>query len=402
MSRGALTGKTIVLGVSGSVAAYKAAELASRLVQLGAAVQVAMTPSAARFITPLTFQSLTHRPVMTDLLDAGSEWRIGHVAAAHAADAVVIAPASANTIAELAHGLADDPVTTIALAAAAPLVVCPAMEHNMYHHPATQANLDLLKSRGATIVGPQEGRLASGLFGQGRLADVDVIIGAVRWVLGRAGDLAGRRIVVTAGGTREAIDPVRFVTNRSSGKMGHAVAAAARDRGASVTLITTTTPPADAAYGVDVRMVTSALEMQAAVQEAVPGADALIMAAAVADYRPAETLRQKHKKRDSDQDGWRLNLVRNPDILASINGPFIKVGFAAETENLLANAREKLAAKNLAFIVANDVTAPDSGFDADTNRVTIVHASGLVEELPLLPKTSVAHELLDRVQRLLT
>ncbi len=266
MSGRALEGKTVVLGISGSIAAYKAADLTSKLVQLGATVDVAMTPAATQFVAPLTFQSLTHRPTMTNLFDPRSDLSIDHVAAAQAADVFVVAPATANIIAALAHGLAGDPVTTIALSTPAPIIVCPAMEHHMYNHPATQNNLETLKSRGVTVVEPGSGRLASGLVGQGRLADLDTIVGTIRWVLGRKGDLAGRRIVVTAGGTREAIDPVRFVTNRSSGKMGHAVVEAARDRGADVTLVTTAAVPADVAIGVDVRPVTSALEMYEAVQ----------------------------------------------------------------------------------------------------------------------------------------
>lgn len=401
MSGRALEGKTVVLGISGSIAAYKAADLTSKLVQLGATVDVAMTPAATQFVAPLTFQSLTHRPTMTNLFDPRSDLSVDHVAAAQAADVFVVAPATANIIAALAHGLAGDPVTTIALSTPAPIIVCPAMEHHMYNHPATQNNLETLKSRGVTVVEPGSGRLASGLVGQGRLADLDTIVGTIRWVLGRKGDLAGRRIVVTAGGTREAIDPVRFVTNRSSGKMGHAVVEAARDRGADVTLVTTAAVPADVAIGVDVRPVTSALEMYEAVQEAVRGADALVMAAAVADYRPASPADKKLKKQDNDDTGWQLELVRNPDIIASVNGSFIKVGFAAETDDLVDNAKKKLLAKKLSFIVANDVTAPDSGFDKDTNRVTIIHASGNIEQLPTLPKTDVAHALLDRVKRLL-
>lgn len=401
MSRTGLSGKTVVLGVSGSIAAYKAAELASKMVQQGATVHVAMTPAASRFIAPLTFQSLTHKPAITNLFDPTSDIAVDHVALAQQADVFVVAPATANIVAALAHGLAGDPVTTIALSVDAPVVICPAMEHNMYDHPATQANLAVLKERGAVVVEPASGRLASGLTGKGRLADLDVILGTIRHVLGRGGDLAGRRIVVTAGGTREAIDPVRFITNRSSGKMGHAVAEAARDRGACVTLVTTAPVPAHLSPGVDIRSVASALEMQAAVEDAVRDADALIMAAAVADYRPAAAAQHKLKKRD-DESGFRtLELVRNPDILASVTGPAVKVGFAAETQDLVANARKKLAAKRLAMIVANDVTAPDGGFDADTNRVTIIHASGQIEELPTMPKIDVANHLLDRVKRLL-
>lgn len=401
MMKRVLDGKTVVLGVSGSVAVYKAADLTSKLVQLGAAVEVAMTPAATQFVAPLTFQSLSHRPVLTNLFDPSSELGIDHVALAQRADVFVIAPATANIVAALAHGLAGDTVTTIALSTDAPMIVCPAMEHNMYNHPATQENLQTLRQRGVTIVEPASGRLASGLVGQGRLADLDTIVGTIRRVLGQSGDLAGRRLVVTAGGTREAIDPVRFITNRSSGKMGHAVAEAARDRGARVTLITTAPVSPDTAVGVDVRTVTSAQEMHDAVTEAVQDADALIMAAAVADYRPEAAAEHKIKKHDHASSDWSLRLVRTTDILASVETPVVKIGFAAETENLLTNAREKLESKNLALIVANDVSTADSGFDADTNRVTFIHASGQVEELPLMPKTAVAHQLLDRVKRLL-
>lgn len=401
MNKPPLHGKTIVLGVSGSIAAYKAADLTSRLVQLGAAVEAALTPAATEFVTPLTFQSLTHRPTVTDLFDPSSEMGIDHVALAKRTDLLIIAPATANIIAALAHGLAGDPVTTIALSTDAPIIVCPAMEHSMYHHPATQDNIDRLRERGAFFVEPASGRLASGLTGSGRLADVDVIIGTVRHVLARDGDLLGRRIVVTAGGTREAIDPVRFITNRSSGKMGHALAEAARDRGADVTLITTVPVAKDVAVGIDVRPVSTAVEMHETVEQVVHDADALVMAAAVADYRPETSAKHKLKKGDLSSSEWELTLVRNPDILASVDAPPIKIGFAAETENLLANAREKLRAKNLSLIVANDVAAPDSGFDVETNRVTIVHASGQVEELPTLRKSDVAHELLTRLKRLL-
>ncbi|HEY8417874.1 MAG TPA: bifunctional phosphopantothenoylcysteine decarboxylase/phosphopantothenate--cysteine ligase CoaBC [Limnochordales bacterium] len=394
-----LAGKTIVLGVSGSIAVYKAADLASRLVQLGAQVDTVMTRSAAEFVRPLTFQALTHRPVVTDMFDPRSEIGIDHVALAKRADAVLLAPATAQLIARLALGLADDAVTATVLATGAPVIVCPAMETRMYQHPATQANLQRLREWGAVVVPPAAGRLASGEEGIGRLADPGTIIGTVRWVLGRTGDLAGRRIVVTAGGTREAVDPVRYITNRSSGKMGHALAAAARDRGARVTLITTVAPDTDTAVGVEVQRVNSALEMLAAVERAVSEADALIMAAAVADYRPETAAEEKIKK--GGADAWELRLVRNPDILASVRGPFIKIGFAAETSDVRANALAKLQAKGLHMIVANDVTEPGSGFETDTNRVTIYHAGGQAEELPLLPKADVAHAILDRLVRLL-
>lgn len=396
-----LNGKHIVLGVSGSIAAYKAAELASRLVQAGATVDVVLTEAAGRFIGPLTFQALTHRSVVTDLLAADSELGIDHVALAKRADALLVAPATANIIAALAHGFAGDALTTTALSTTAPIIVCPAMESDMYENTATKANVATLEERGIVIVPPTAGRLASGLYGTGRLADVDTIVGTLRHVLGRRGDLAGRRVVVTAGGTREAIDPVRFITNRSSGKMGHALAEAARDRGAAVTLITTADVPAHIAAGTDVQTVATAKQMHRAVADAVENADALVMAAAVADYRPERVADEKMKKRDGDDDTLSLTLVRNPDILSSVKGPTVRVGFAAETENLLDNARAKLAKKRLHLIVANDVSAPDSGFDTDTNRVTLLHAKGGLEQLPTLPKTDVAHVILDRVARLL-
>lgn len=399
MTEHPLSGKTIVLGVSGSIAVYKAADLASRLVQAGARVETVMTRGAAEFIKPLTFQALTHRPVLTDMFDPRSEISIDHVALARRADAVLLAPATAQLIARLALGLADDVLTATVLATAAPIIVCPAMETRMYQHPATQANLARLREWGAVIVPPARGRLASGEAGIGRLADLGTILGTLRWVLGRQGDLAGRRVVVSAGGTREAIDPVRYITNRSSGKMGHALAAAARDRGAQVTLVTTVAPDPETAAGIHVEQVASAQEMLAAVKRAVAGADALIMAAAVADFRPAAAAAEKLKKGTAEE--WTLRLVRNPDILASVEGPFVKIGFAAETSDLRTNALAKLKAKGLDLIVANDVTEPGSGFEADTNRVTLFHASGQVEPLPLLPKTAVAHAILDRLVQLL-
>lgn len=399
MSRHPLSGKHIVLGVAGSIAAYKAADLASRLVQAGAQVDTVMTREATAFVAPLTFQALTHRPVITDLFDPRSELAIDHVAVAKRADAILLAPATAQLIARLAIGMADDAVTATVLASSAPVVICPAMETNMYQHPATQSNLARLKEWGAVVVEPARGRLASGAEGIGRLADPGTITGTLRWVLGRNGDLAGRRIVVSAGGTREAIDPVRYITNRSSGKMGHALAAAARDRGAQVTLVTTVTPDPETTAGVEVRRVESALGMLAAVEEAVQGADALIMAAAVADFRPESTATHKLKKGDADE--WTLRLVRNPDVLATVSGSFIKVGFAAETADLRGNALAKLKAKGLHMIAANDVSEPGSGFDTDTNRVTLFHADGRVEALPLLPKADVAHLILDRLAALL-
>ncbi|HXV42701.1 MAG TPA: bifunctional phosphopantothenoylcysteine decarboxylase/phosphopantothenate--cysteine ligase CoaBC [Anaerolineae bacterium] len=402
MSIKVLHNKRIILGVTGGIAAYKAAAVCSQLVQGGALVDVVMTASAQKFITPLTFQALTHRPVYTDMFDIPAGENIPHIALADAADLLLIAPATAHTLGKLANGLADDLLAAIALATPAPLLLAPAMETDMWRHPATQANLDKLRAWGATIVGPAEGHLASGAVGLGRMVEPEEIVGAARVVLGRHGDLAGRRVVVTAGGTREAIDPVRFVSNHSSGKMGYAVAVAARDRGAAVTLITTAALPDP--FGMEVLHLDSAEQMLAAVLEATREADVLIMAAAVADFRPGTVAGQKIKKK-GETEGLALELVRNPDILAEVaaqkaagHGPRLSVGFAAETENLLANAKGKLERKKLDLIVANDVTASDAGFAVDTNRVTLVGADGSIEALPLLSKVEVAERILDMIR----
>jgi phosphopantothenoylcysteine decarboxylase/phosphopantothenate--cysteine ligase len=404
MASKVLHNKHILLGVTGGIAAYKAAMVCSQLVQGGALVDVVMTEAAQKFITPLTFQALTHRPVYSDMFDIPSGQNIPHIALADAADLLVIAPATAHTLAKLANGLADDLLSAIALATPAPLLLAPAMETDMWRHPATQANMDKLRTWGAGVVGPAEGRLASGAMGQGRMVEPEEIIGAVRVALGRRGDLAGWRVVVTAGGTREAIDPVRFISNHSSGKMGYAVALAARDRGAAVTLITTATLPDP--FGVEVIHLDSAEQMLGAVLEATRQADLLVMAAAVADFRPVSVAGQKIKKR-GDTEGLVLELVRNPDILAEVAaqkasgyGPRLTVGFAAETEDLLANARGKLERKKLDLIVANDVSANDAGFAVDTNRVTLLFKDGPIEALPLLSKVEVAETILDYVKRL--
>ncbi len=388
-----LSGKTIVLGITGSIAAYKAADIASKLAQAGARVEVVMTESATRFITPLALRSITNRPVVTSMWEMASEFSIEHVALAEAADLVAIAPATADTIAKLACGLADDMLTCTVLATRAPVILAPAMNDNMLNNPVTQENLAKLKTRGFIIVGPEYGRLASGKMGAGRLADVEKIIGAIKQVLGKSGDLAGKTIVVTAGGTREAIDPVRFVGNRSSGKMGYALAEAARDRGAEVKLITATTSLPKSA-GAEVIPVETALQMKQAVADATKDADVLIMAAAVADYMPETAAETKIKK---ESPSLTLKLVRTPDILAEAKGNFVKVGFAAESEDLVANARKKLKEKGLDLIVANDITDKDSSFGADTNKVTIIDRDGKVEDLPLMSKREVADKILDRV-----
>jgi phosphopantothenoylcysteine decarboxylase/phosphopantothenate--cysteine ligase len=393
-----LRGKSIALGITGSIAAYKAADLASKLTQAGAAVDVLMTAAATRFITPLTLRSLTGRPVFVDMFDPSSELAEQHVEIARRASAVIVAPASATTIAKLAHGIADDVVSLTVLATQAPVLIAPAMDNQMFEHATTQANLATLRGLGYTIVGPAEGRLASGRSGPGRLVETDVLIGATRWALGRGGDLAGRRVVVTAGGTQEAIDPVRFVSNESSGKMGYALAEAARDRGAEVTLVAAPTA-LGSPYGVDLVPVRSAREMRDAVAAACERADALIMAAAVADFQPGERAEQKIKK--AGRKGLSLELVPAPDILGTVRGSFVRVGFKAESEHVVEHARAMLQAKQLDLVVANDVTAPGSGFATDTNQVTLIDRSGAAEELPLLPKYEVAWRVLDRVAALL-
>lgn len=392
-----LQDRHIALGITGSIAAYKAADLASKLTQAGARVDVMMTESATRFITPLTLRSLTGRPVFLDMFDPNSELAEEHVEIARRADAVLVAPASATTIARLAQGSADDVVSLTVLATAAPVLIAPAMDNQMFENPATQANLETLRQRGHVIVGPAEGRLASGRIGSGRLVDTETLIGALRYELGRRhGDLAGRRVTVTAGGTREPIDPVRFISNHSSGKMGYAIAEAARDRGAEVTLISTASLPVP--YGVALVPVQTVAEMRDAVLAACRHADGLIMAAAVSDYSPADVHDLKVKK---GPDRKSLELERNADFLLEITGPVIKIGFAAETNDLVENAEAKLRAKGLAFIVANDVTAPGSGFATDTNQVTILDASGGREDLPLMSKYDVALRILDRLAALL-
>ena len=299
-------------------------------------------------------------------------------------------------IAKLAHGFADDALTTTALASAAPLVVAPAMDGYMFDNPATQENLDTLRRRGATIIGPESGHLASGMRGMGRMSEPAHIVDSLKVVLGRRGDMAGRAIVVSAGGTQEPIDPVRVITNHSSGKMGYAIAQAARDRGARVTLVTAPTSLPGPA-GVDLRRVLTVAEMREAVLAACAGADALIMAAAVSDYRPAEVASQKIKKGDAGEDGLVLRLVKNDDFFLEVPEGVLRVGFAAESENLLANARGKLESKGLALVAANDITQEDSGFNVDTNRVVIIGRDGTEDALPLLTKYEVGHRLLDRV-----
>ena len=394
-----LKDRHVVLGVTGSIASYKALDLASRLVQAGALVDVVLSYGATQFVTPLAFRALTHRPVVTDTFDPASELAVEHVMLAERAAAVVVAPATAHLLARVAHGLADDPLATTILATRAPVLLAPAMDGHMWDAPATQENVATLRARGVTIVGPAAGRLASGQVGMGRLVEPSEIVGYLCALLGRGGDLAGRTVVVSAGGTQEPIDPVRVVTNRSSGKMGYALAEAARDRGARAVLVTAPTALPDPA-AVEVVRVQTAVEMRDAIFARLPSCDVLLMAAAVADYRPARLHPQKVKK-ERGGERWVLELVKNPDILAEAHGSFVKVGFAAESEHLVEYAREKVRSKGLDLIAANDITASDSGFGADTNRVVLVDREGRVEELPLLPKYEVAHCILDRVAPLL-
>jgi phosphopantothenoylcysteine decarboxylase/phosphopantothenate--cysteine ligase len=394
--------KRIVLGVTGSIACYKAADLASKLAQAGAQVDAILTQAATRFITPLTFQSVTGRRAYTDADLWGSEAHVLHIGLARAADLLVIAPATANTLADLAHGQASSLLAVTALAATCPLVLAPAMDGGMYTHPATQANLALLQERGAVFIGPEEGHLASGLVARGRMTEPLAILGRLRYLLSRSGPLQGRKVVVTAGGTREPLDPVRYLTNHSSGKQGYALAQAALDAGAEVTLITTVTalPWPTGARRVD---VDTAQAMAEAVLRECIDADVLIMAAAVADFRPAQAAGQKIKKEGS-QTAPTVHLAQNPDILLEVaqqrrqsGHPVVVVGFAAETQNLLENAQAKLERKGLTWIVANDVSAPDAGFGADTNRVTLLGADGSVATLPLMSKEEVAAHVVEQV-----
>lgn len=399
-----IEGKRILLGVTGSIACYKAADLASKLTQAGALVDVILTQAATQFLAPLTFEFVTGRKAYTEADLWGGEGHVLHIGLAHAADLLVIAPASANTLAKLAHGLTDNLLTVTALAARCSVLVAPAMDGGMYAHAATQANVDLLKQRGVTILGPVEGHLASGMQGIGRMMEPVDLLGHIRLVLSQDGSLRGRTIVVTAGGTQEAIDPVRVITNRSSGKQGFALAQAALDMGAEVTLIAGNTclaTPAGA-HRVDVG---SAEEMLAAVMAALPGVDALLMAAAVSDFRPRQVSEQKIKRQAGTPT---IELDLAVDILAAVASyksqhgfPRLTVGFAAESQALVENARVKLASKKLDLIVANDISSSDAGFAVDENQVTLLDAAGGVEPLPLMSKVRVAEVVLERAAALL-
>jgi phosphopantothenoylcysteine decarboxylase / phosphopantothenate---cysteine ligase len=391
-----LSGKTILLGVAGGIACYKVVQVARDLTKLGADVHVAMTHSAQRFVGALTFEALSRHKVLTDVMELDEHSEIVHVDLGKRIDLAVVAPATCNIIARLAHGLAEDPITVTMLASPAAALIVPAMDHHMWASAATQANLQTLRQRGMQVLEPLHGPLASGAIGWGRMQEPEAIVQAVRGML-QPGPLAGRRIVVTAGGTQEPIDPVRYIGNRSSGKMGIAVAEEAARRGADVTVlygaISVPLP-----QGLKVRYTSTADDMATAVHELAATADALIMAAAVADYRAATVAPHKIKKGAA----LHLELERTTDILGSIAElPLVKVGFAAETQGLVASARDKLARKRLDLIVGNDVSAEGSGFGTDTNQVVLVSRDGSVEELPLLTKTEVAGRVLDRLQVLL-
>ncbi|HKI54102.1 MAG TPA: bifunctional phosphopantothenoylcysteine decarboxylase/phosphopantothenate--cysteine ligase CoaBC [Anaerolineales bacterium] len=399
-----LSGKRIVLGVTGSIAAYKAVDLASKLTQAGAQVDVILTSSAEKFVAPLTFQSVTGRRAYTDKDLWGNEAHVLHVGLGHEADLLIIAPCTANTIAKLAHGQADTLLTVTALASTAPFMIAPAMDGGMYGHPATQENLNTLKKRNTTIIQPAEGHLASGLTGVGRLPETQELIGHIRLILGRGGLLADKKVLVTAGGTQEPLDPVRVLTNRSSGRQGYALAQAALDAGAQVTLVTTPTA-LTSPVGTKVVEVETAKQMLDAVLKEFPEHDTLIMAAAVADFRPKDVSENKIKKEGGVPQ---INLEATDDILKAVadlkhgkKRKQVVAGFAAESQNLLKNASNKLQSKKLDLIAANDISANDAGFSVKTNRITLLYADGRTDSLPLISKTEAAEIIIERIAALL-
>lgn len=406
-----LKDKRIVLGVTGSIACYKAVDLASKLTQVGALVDVIMTQAAREFVTPLTFQAVTGRDVYDDLWQTerggGLPTHIAHVGLAEGADLLAIIPATANILAKLAGGLADDFITVTALGSRAPLLIAPAMDGAMYTHPAVQANINTLVERGAWLVPPEEGRFASGLVGQGRLPETPTLVGHIRRAIGAKGVMAGRKVIVSAGGTREPIDPVRFITNRSSGRQGYALAAAALDAGAREVILVSAARDLPVPVGAELVQVESTREMLAAVFDHLAGTDVLIMAAAVADYRPTNVSERKIKKDNGEAPV--LTLTGNPDILlevktrrAEIGFPHVVVGFAAESENLLDNARAKLKKKGLDLLAANDITATDAGFAVETNRVTLLDKNGDPTALDLASKAEISEAIIERAAAMLS
>jgi len=389
-----LEGKHVLLGITGGIAAYKSAEIASRLRKLGAEISVVMTEAATKFITPLTMRSVSAGPVFTDMFSEPKKWNVEHISLAEAADFVLVAPASANTLAKMALGLADNFLTTVLLAVRAPIFVAPAMNHAMYHHPATQQNLRILKERGVHIIGPDSGFQACGSEGDGRMSEPSHIVEVIENYFRNSCIMRGEKVLVTAGGTREMLDPVRYLGNLSSGKMGYAIAQAFAEAGAEVTLVTaptSLTPPP----GVKTVHVVSAREMQEEILKVFDEQDIVIKAAAVADYRPAVFQEQKIKK---SGQGFTLELVQNPDILQSLGErkthQFI-VGFAAETQNVIENAQAKMRKKKTDMLVVNDVTAEGAGFGSDTNIVSILFPDGRRVDLPQMNKLDIAKKLVE-------
>ena len=386
---------SIGLGVTGSIASYKALDLASKLVQQGASVHALMTGGATKIVTPLAFTAITHNSVGVDLYDPSSDIGMDHVSVAKTINLLIIAPATANTIAKMAFGIADNPVTTTYLATESPVILVPAMDGNMYSNKATQTNLNILKDREVKIIGPYKGHLASGLQGIGRMAETNEIIEHAKLIIAQNGDMANYKIVVTAGGTKEPLDPIRVITNRSSGKMGFAIAEAARDRGASVTLITSSIELPNI-LGVDTVIAKTADEMATQTKLHIKKADAIIMAAAISDWKPTVASLEKIKKVGANT--LNLELTKTEDVIASINGSkLIKVGFAAETENLVQNAKIKLKEKNLDLVVANQINQENPVFGAETNKVVFIDKHG-EEDLPEIPKYDIGHLILDRLK----
>jgi phosphopantothenoylcysteine decarboxylase / phosphopantothenate---cysteine ligase len=394
-----LAGKQIVLGVTGSIAAYKAVALLRTLRREGAVVDVVMTHSATKFVTPLTFEVLSGRPVSTDVFEAHQEMK--HLSLSEQADVIVIAPATANCLAKSALGLGDDLLSTMLLTAQCPLIVAPAMDGGMWTHPSVTEHVRTLRARGAIVVNPEIGPLASGRIGQGRMAEEGTILDAIQAALSPRRDWQGHRVLVSAGPTQEAIDPVRFISNRSSGKMGYAIAEAAQARGAQVVLVTGPTA-LPIPRGIEVVSVATAEEMLKALSARLAWSTTVIMAAAVADFRPTHPASQKIKKQG--RTGQTLDLERTPDILASLSAQRttqFMVGFAAETCDLIAHAKDKLKSKGLDLIVANDVTIEGAGFSSDQNAATVIDREGNLTELPLMPKRSLADAILNRAHELL-
>lgn len=394
-----LNGKNIIIGVCGGIAAYKVVDVTSRLRKLGANIEVIMTKNACEFVTPLTFRSLSNHPVYTDMWDEPKQWDVQHISLANKADLFLIAPATANVISKIANGIADDMLTTTVMATKAPVIFVPAMNTNMFENPIVQQNIQKLTELGYIFMEPGVGTMAErGVYGKGRLPEPPEIVQFIEELFSKEKDLAGKKILVTAGPTREAIDPVRYISNHSSGKMGYAIARAAMERGAEVTLVTgpvSIKPP----EGVKVIDVNSAVEMREAVFDNFDQ-DVFIMSAAVADYRVEKQSKQKIKKKG---ETFELILVKNPDIavdVGKVKGDKKLIGFCAETENLIENAMDKVLRKNMDFIVANDVTQEGAGFGTDTNIVKLIGPEGIIEDLPKMSKDEVSHRILDNLKNL--